>query len=313
MSNIAADGKRLAIVAVTHDSSHVLKRWIDAIEALPGSDRIELCVVDSGSSAADRARAEAICAGRLEHFVALPNVGFGGACNAGALATTAPVLLFTNPDSLFESLPSRLLDGEIAGTLLGGFGVRPDCLRPLAFAADPGLLEQARDLALGRRARVFARAADRPAWVSGSALAIDRADFNRVGGFTTDLFLYFEDADLCLRHRRAGGRIELDPDLVVRHLGGQSTDTADRAALGRALDGINRRSGRIFAGRHGRAWHRPALYALLVAAYLPRIALAALVRRAAGPRAFLDHLACLLVPRRALTRLGAVDAHRPGH
>lgn len=298
MSGLAA-APRLAAVAVTHDSAHVLPEWIAAFERLPQRELIELCVVDSGSSPAQREAIEAQAAGRVERFVPLSNVGFGAACNAGVEATGAPGLLFVNPDAQVRSLPARALSGEDLGdTLLGGFALSP--WRPLGFAEAPGLRQEAEELTLGGRSRAYGRCESGPAWVSGAALLIGRPAFERIGGFSPAFFMYFEDADLALRHRCAGGCVELDRELVIEHAGGQSSE--EPAALAAALEAVNRLSGRRFAVRYGRPWDGAILYLLLALAYVPRRLLAGL-RDRDGLRAALEQAVCLLCPGRALRRL----------
>jgi N-acetylglucosaminyl-diphospho-decaprenol L-rhamnosyltransferase len=300
---------RLAVITVTHDSGHVLPAWIEALDALPGRGLMELCVVDSGSTPRQRALLEEQVAGRVDTFLSLPNVGYGSACNAGAGSTSAPVLLFTNPDIRVQSLPARVLDGdELADGLLGGFAVEPR--RSLGFARPPGWTEEAQELLLGRWSRAYARCESGPAWVSGAALLIGRAPFERIGGFSPAFFMYFEDADLCVRHRAAGGWVELDGGFVVRHGPAKSSEAGKRRSLAGALDGVNRLSGRRFAARHGHAWQPPLLYALLALAYAPR-RLAVLLARERRPLAsVLDHVACLLWPRRALRKLAAEPRQR---
>ena len=46
---------------------------------------------------------------------------------------------------------------------------------------------------------------DQP-WVTGAALGISRQVWQDLGGFDRTFFLFFEDIDLCLRHRKQGGR-----------------------------------------------------------------------------------------------------------
>ena len=53
--------------------------------------------------------------------------------------------------------------------------------------------------------------------VSGCALLIRRATVERIGLMATDYFLYFEDADWCLRAQRAGWRCLVVPQAVVWH------------------------------------------------------------------------------------------------
>lgn len=299
MSGLAA-APRLAAIAVTHDSARVISEWIAAFERLPRRGSIELCVVDSGSSPAQREAIEAEVDDRVERFLPLPNVGFGAACNAGAEATEAPGLLFVNPDVQVRSLPSRALsDDGLGDALLGGFALSP--WRSLGFAAAPGLRQEAEELTLGGRSRAYGRCDSEPAWVSGAALLIGRDAFERIGGFSPAFFMYFEDADLALRHRCAGGRVELDEELVIEHAGGQSSEGA--GALSSALEAVNRLSGRRFAIRYGRPWDGALLYLLLALAYVPRRLLAGLLRDRIGIGAALDDAVFLLCPGRALRKL----------
>jgi len=53
--------------------------------------------------------------------------------------------------------------------------------------------------------------------ISGAAFAIRREDFDSIGGFDEDFFLYMEDTDLSWRLRKAGMALRLVPDAVVRH------------------------------------------------------------------------------------------------
>jgi N-acetylglucosaminyl-diphospho-decaprenol L-rhamnosyltransferase len=297
-------GARLAVIAVSHNSGHVLPHLVDSLEAVADRSLLEICVVDSGSSEEQIALIEHEVGARVDRLVSLPNVGYGAACNAGVAATTAPVLLFANPDVALRSLPTRALDGRgLDGALLSGFALSPH--RPLGFADLPSLRSQAEELTIARWSRAFGRTASGPAWVSGAALMIERADFDRIGGFSSAFFMYFEDADLCLRHRYAGGHVELDEGLVIEHGGGKSTRKEDRSAATIALDGINRLSGRNFVARYGRPGDRALLYLVMLIAYAPRRALVHLFRDRWGLRDTLEHLACLLRPERALRKLNA--------
>ncbi len=61
-------------------------------------------------------------------------------------------------------------------------------------------------------------------WVKGAVLAIRREAFKAVGGFDESFFMYFEDADLCCRMKKAGWEIHFTPVTTVIHVGGASTD-----------------------------------------------------------------------------------------
>lgn len=298
----AAGGARLAVVGVTHNSAHILPAWIAALEAVCDRQLLEICIADSGSSPEQVERMREIAGGRADHFLSLPNLGYGGGCNAGAAATSAPLLLFLNPDAELRSLPARVLDGSgLGGAVVGGY--RSDPHRSLGFAVPPGVRSEAQELALGHWSHAYTRTAQDPAWVSGAALMIERVDFDRIGGFSPSYFMYFEDADICARHQLRGGSVEVDEELVIDHAGGQSSDTETISSLTDALDGVQRASGRVYASRFGHPVDRLVLYLLLVFAYAPRRVLVNLLRERRPPREVLALLAYLLVPRLALRRI----------
>jgi GT2 family glycosyltransferase len=59
--------------------------------------------------------------------------------------------------------------------------------------------------------------------VSGACLMVKREIFERLGGFSTEYFLYAEEADLCRRVRRAGWKVGHVGSAKVMHFGGESS------------------------------------------------------------------------------------------
>jgi GT2 family glycosyltransferase len=58
--------------------------------------------------------------------------------------------------------------------------------------------------------------------VTGACLAIRRSDFELFGGFDEGYWNGYEDVDLCLAVRAAGGTVVYEPTSVVTHLESQS-------------------------------------------------------------------------------------------
>jgi N-acetylglucosaminyl-diphospho-decaprenol L-rhamnosyltransferase len=279
--------------------------WLAGIEASGARDKLEICIVDSGSSPDELRRTREATAGRIDKLVELPNIGYGAASNTGVENTSAPILLFMNPDLEILSLPAPALAGTgLNGEIVGAYAKEPD--RPMAYTNFPSFGEEAQRLVIGAWVRTYGRTTVEPAWVAGAALLIERDDFKRLGGFSDAFFLYFEDADLCARHRAAGGRIQIAEDFVVKHNRGHSTTKESHSNLKGAVDSINHQSARHFASRHGASWQGPTLYALLVVAYLPRRFLVELLRERRSFSEAVEHCRCLLNPRRALRQLDAV-------
>jgi GT2 family glycosyltransferase len=54
-------------------------------------------------------------------------------------------------------------------------------------------------------------------WIAGMFMVFPRAAFERIHGFDERYFMYYEDADICRRLRRAGWSVWLDPRASVIH------------------------------------------------------------------------------------------------
>lgn len=189
-------------------------------------ERADLCgaevvVVDNGSSdATPRMLEEWEAAGPRRIAVrSEENLGFARGCNLGASKASGDVIVFLNNDTFVMSdwLPrllapfadpsvwitgsrllypnGRLQFGGVAFTE-GGPGH--------VFAGLPG------DFPPALQEREYQA-------VTGAALAIRHHVFDRFGGFDTAYFNSYEDGDLCLKVREAGGRVLYVPDSVAYH------------------------------------------------------------------------------------------------
>lgn len=194
----------LAVVIVAHDSERELPRTLEAVGAqLRPED--ELVIVDNASAA----EPPTIPSARLLRTGA--NLGFAGGAVEGARATTAPLLLFLNPDAVpqpgcldaLREAPGEWAAWQALVLLPHGAGVNTS-----GNTAHWSGLGWASSSAGGRREVGFA---------SGAALVVRRADWDATGGFDPAYFMYGEDLDLCLRLRLAGRRVGVVPDARVEH------------------------------------------------------------------------------------------------
>jgi len=62
-------------------------------------------------------------------------------------------------------------------------------------------------------------------WVPGAYSIIRRQALDQVGYFDGRFFLYYEEVDLCRRMKNAGFKVCYFPEIVVVHLGGESSKT----------------------------------------------------------------------------------------
>ena len=54
-------------------------------------------------------------------------------------------------------------------------------------------------------------------WVTGAYLCVRRDVFERLNGFDRDIFMYYEDVDLCYRIREMGLQICFFPGATIMH------------------------------------------------------------------------------------------------
>jgi N-acetylglucosaminyl-diphospho-decaprenol L-rhamnosyltransferase len=249
----------LAIQVVNYRTRSYLERCLATV--VPDAERsgleYEVNLLDnaSGDDLGDLARRYRNC----RTFTAQRNNGFGGGHNWLAAKTEASHLLILNPDVefLFPESIERLLALVTGSDEIKAAGPKLVTATGSAQPYDHGRLHGLRAQIALRGGHGYWHETDvrqEVAWVSGAVLLIERAAFARVGGFDEELFLYKEDEDLCLRLRRAGGRVVYEPAVVIRHRGAVVADRPDALAQASgyffAKHFPNRRSQKVFAAAH---------------------------------------------------------------
>lgn len=160
------------------------------------------------------------------------NGGYASACNAGAAVARAPALLFLNSDVLPTGAGwlGRMLTRLARDRRLAAVG--PRLLFEDGSIQHAGLLFRLGEDGIWLndhyckgypRQHPAARMARSVPAVTGAALLVRRAAFEQAGGFCTDYILGdFEDSDLCLKLRAAGGEIAYEPAAELFHFERQS-------------------------------------------------------------------------------------------
>lgn len=221
-------------VVVTHNSGSTIAR---CLRSLAG---VETVVVDNASEDRTRDIVGAEFPG-VQLVASGKNLGFGAGCNLGVAeaggsgAADSSSWLFLNPDAwLLEGSPWALeqrLGSEPGMGAVSPALVYPDGRPQFAWSTDRGLLGEALQKLRnpfeaqgwnhGLLPRLWRRLVG-PGWLCGAALCVRAEAFEAVGGFDEGYFLYFEDADLCLRLREAGWSLGLEEKVIVAHAGGGS-------------------------------------------------------------------------------------------
>lgn len=223
-----AEAPAVTIIIPVYDQFALTHGCLNSLAALPDTTPFEVVLVDDGSSD------ETLLVGALVRNLRVvrnaANLGFIGACNAGAAQARGEYLWFLNNDTEVEpgaldallSLMAAEPRCGIAGPkLLFGNGRLQEAggiVFRLGDAANYGRGEDPDDPRFNYR-----READ---YVSGAALLVRRGLFETLGGFDRYFHpAYYEDTDLCFRVRAAGWRVMYQPRAVVRHFEGGTGGT----------------------------------------------------------------------------------------
>jgi N-acetylglucosaminyl-diphospho-decaprenol L-rhamnosyltransferase len=210
---------RIAVVIVTYNSAAQVGDTLRALdEQLDDGD--ELMVVDNASQdgTVDAARA---ASRRVQVLRQRENLGFAGGCHVGAAASSAPLLLFLNPDA--QPGPGCIAALRSAAVERPAWGAWQALVTMRDGTAINTAGNVAHFLGLGWAGRCGRPVAEAPqdleevAFASGAALMVRREAWQDLGGFDRRYFMYCEDLDLCLRLRLCGWRVGIAPDARVEH------------------------------------------------------------------------------------------------
>jgi hypothetical protein len=229
-----------SVIVLSHDTRELTLHCLSSFA--PELDRLgwQLVAVDNASSdgtvEAIRARFPFV-----EVVASERNLGFAGGNNLGLRRAAGDVVFLVNSDvaAAAETLLALARQFDIRpdlGVISPGLRTADGEPQAFAYGDDPTLAYLLRrgSRALAGRGPLHDRSVDQPVetgWVSGACMGVRGTAIRQVGLLDERFGLYFEDADWCLRIRRAGWKVSYDPRFPVTHLGGRSLP--HRRAAGR--------------------------------------------------------------------------------
>jgi GT2 family glycosyltransferase len=246
------------VVVVNWNSGHQLKACVQSVLSNAPADFSKITVVDNGSFDGS-ANFSSDCP-PIELIQTGANLGFGRACNLGAVGGSAEFLLFLNPDAglcegtlqkalAFMRSPSNARTGICGVQLTDAFGrVARSCAR---FPSVSGFLSRAigLDRVVPRSSHMMTdwnhsstRTVDH---VMGAFFLVRRSLFEKLGGFDEQFFVYLEDVDFSRRAFLAGWKSVYLADAQAFHAGGGTSNQVKAARLFYSL-----RSRLLYANKH---------------------------------------------------------------
>ena len=238
-----------SVIVVSFNTRELLRECLQSLLAecsrLPDGLSAEVLVIDNASKdgSADMVAADfAQTAFPVRLLRSEVNLGFGAANNVAIEAARGKYLVLLNSDAFLhagslaraiEHMEQDPAAGVAGARLVSRDGELQYSGRMFHSIARDGFIQTG----LSRifpNSRLFA-ALDRTwadlthaaevDWVTGAFMILRREALTVTGLFDRRFFLYYEEVDLCRRIKRAGFRVQYWPDIVVTHLGGESSRT----------------------------------------------------------------------------------------
>jgi GT2 family glycosyltransferase len=213
-------GRSVAVIVLNWNGKRFLRPCLESV-LLDACSHVEVVVADNGSSDGSvELVKETFPEVRLIEFGA--NLGFGPGYNAAIAQVKADFIVLLNNDTVVEPgwlgplIDELIADRRVAITTscVVFFGTR-------VLNAAGGKLKLwtgGGELGFGEDVEFLSDRNDvEPFYGSGSAMAISRELFLRLGGFDRALTMYAEDLDLSWRARLAGFVVRYIPTSTVLH------------------------------------------------------------------------------------------------
>jgi GT2 family glycosyltransferase len=225
---------QISVIIVNYNAGVLLRACVNSILSCPV--QVEIIVVDNASKDDSLAGIQGMPSVQIIRNPV--NVGFASGCNTGLRVSSAPHVLFLNPDCSFK--PGALaelvnaLDADPHVGMVGGLLTNMD-----------GSEQVGARRAVPTPWRSFVRAfglVSLSAWwprlffdfnlhkqplpdhaveveaISGACMMVKRAALTDVGEWDEGYFLHCEDLDWCMRYRQKGWKILFVPSATITHV-----------------------------------------------------------------------------------------------
>jgi GT2 family glycosyltransferase len=253
----------ISILVPAYNGAPWLAETLSRLAAAAKGIRFEALIVDNASvdKTAEIAR-NGTC---VRIFCNEKNLGFSKAVNQAAAASRGKTLVVINQDLHLQPDALKIIHEFLSSNsaVVGGALTFPDGTAQPSYGPFPTLAGTLLRRTLPRRIRKYdlgptssrMRTTD---WVTGAFIGFSRKLFDEIGGFDEDYFMYYEDADFCLRARQAGVPSYFLPSAQAIHVAPYS----DRDDVPDWLRREVRRSQVTFFRKHRPRWEFCVVQAL---------------------------------------------------
>ena len=227
----------ISIIYVNYNTMQLIADSIDSVLKFTKCVSYEILVIDNNTQDLSALNSY----GDMVKVIQMDkNLGFGCANNEAAKWAEGKYLLFLNPDTLLlnnaiKELKDTLDLSDRIGVCGGNlFDINLNPMhshfyinKTFGFILRTFFIPSKKLSSIQCNFNFTDRLKD-VGYITGADLMIRKTVFDKVGGFNKNIFMYYEDVDLCYRVKKRGYRIVSQPKAHIMHLEGKSFSPSGR-------------------------------------------------------------------------------------
>lgn len=228
---------KVAVSIVSYNTKDLLETCLKILSDNSNEYKLGVYVVDNASSdgSADMVKEKFP---KVELIRNEKNVGFAKAHNQVLKITNAEYVLIINPDTEFNAKDiDKLVEfmeenpecgvssvklTNLDGSLQSNGGDLPFNLALVSWLFNLESLGIKTNF--HRMDEDYYKSTHEVGWLSGTFMFIRSSVFKRVGYFNDEIFMYFEDTEFSYLVKKAGFKLMIVPEIVVKHISGASSE-----------------------------------------------------------------------------------------
>ena len=209
---------QLTSIIVTYRTNHDI--LLDCLNSIHKD--VKILIVENSNDAGFKQKFESKFK-NVSVILSGKNLGYGGGNNLGIKNSKTNFVFISNPDVIYEKNFFLKVDSYIENKIdftIMGVSYRND--KYLSY----GSFDNKKNKAL-KELSYNENGLKEVDWVIGCSVLINKNKFNLPYFFDDNIFLYFEEIDICRRVKMSGGKVLTSSKLFAKHLGNKGSAATD--------------------------------------------------------------------------------------
>ena len=209
---------QLTSIIVTYRTNHDI--LLDCLNSIHKD--VKILIVENSNDAGFKQKFESKFK-NVSVILSGKNLGCGGGNNLGIKNSKTNFVFISNPDVIYEKNFFLKIDSYIENKIdftIMGVSYRND--KYLSY----GSFDNKKNKAL-KELSYNENGLKEVDWVIGCSVLINKNKFNLPYFFDDNIFLYFEEVDICRRVKMSGGKVLTSSKLFAKHLGNKGSAATD--------------------------------------------------------------------------------------